>query len=162
MISLLLRCYHWRPLPQVKFLSQQTRVCHNNNNNKIATNTCLSRQNVCRDKHTFVTTRSMFCRDKCVYRNKTCHGKIMFAATKVLSWQKYVCCDKHTTKMILAACSSRQWYCASHGADTCTKRCTCRKVSGFGLIKIKTIVLKVKLKLWKEQCFKCFKTTLAF
>jgi len=32
------------------------------------TNTCLSRQNFCRDKHTFDMTKDVFCRDK----NYTC------------------------------------------------------------------------------------------
>ena len=44
----------------------------------VATNTCLSRQMFCRDKHTFVATKDVFCRNK---------SKFMFVATKVLSRQ---------------------------------------------------------------------------
>ena len=55
--------YHWRKLPQVH---------------------CLSRQNLCRDKHVFVTTKHIFCRDES-----------LLVATKLLSLQNYVCCDKY-------------------------------------------------------------------
>ena len=59
--------YHWRELPQVPSLSQQTRVCRDKqvvfcrDKSMFAaaeyfsrdTHTCLSRQRFCRDKHTF-------------------------------------------------------------------------------------------------------------
>ena len=52
--------YHWQELPKVSFLSRQ-KFCR--------ANTCLSRQNyVCRDKHTFVATKDVFCLSKCVCR----------------------------------------------------------------------------------------------
>ena len=68
--------YHWRQLPQVKFLLRQ-------NTSFVPTNVCLprqkklSRQNyVCRDK-IFWLRQAYFCRDKHV-----------FFATKLLSRQK--------------------------------------------------------------------------
>ena len=42
--------YHWREVPQVSFLSHQTRVC--------------------RDKHIFVATIDVFCRDETVFTTK--------------------------------------------------------------------------------------------
>ena len=46
---------HWRELPQVSFLSRQTRLLlRQNQGSRDTTNTCLSRQQFCRGKHTFV------------------------------------------------------------------------------------------------------------
>ena len=77
--------YHWRELPQVACLSRHTRICRDKIRvcrDKIrllsrqsffraifffffATNIILSRQaDFCRDKHVFVATRRVFCRDK--------------------------------------------------------------------------------------------------
>ena len=115
---------HWRKLPQISFLSQQTRDC--------------------RDNHVFVTTKHFFCRDKsmlvatkrfvatkvastsillsrqktCFVSTKLCLSRQIFVVTNVLSRQKYFvptniifsrqnfCHGKHTfvaTKMILMA-----------------------------------------------------------
>ena len=75
-VSLVFLC-----LPQVPFWSRQ-KTCF------IAKQVCLSRQNVCCDKHNFVAVK-YFCRN------------ILFIY--FLSWKNYVfCCDKHVL------CLSRQ------------------------------------------------------
>ena len=61
--------YHWRELPQVPFLSRQTRV-------SFPTNTCLSRQNMLQQKYA--------CRDKTFVATK------LFVATKRLARQIFV------------------------------------------------------------------------
>ena len=76
------------------FLSRQTRVCHDKTcflssqkvclclsqqNSFVATNKCLLRQKLCRDKHTSVATKNVFCRDKHV-----------FVAIKLSSQQKFI------------------------------------------------------------------------
>ena len=48
------------------------------NNYFVATNIILSSQNFCHDKHTFVVTKDLFCRDKHVCRDKT------FVTTKMI------------------------------------------------------------------------------
>ena len=53
--------YQCRELPQVSFLSRQIFV---------TTNTCLSQQKFCQDKHTFVATKDVFC--FCRDKNVTC------------------------------------------------------------------------------------------
>ena len=67
----------------------------------VATNTCLSQQMFCRDKHTFVATKDVFCRDKgfvatklCLSRQRFCLDKNMFVAATVLSRQGHFCPDK--------------------------------------------------------------------
>ena len=103
--------YHWRELTQVSFLSRQ-------NTSFVSTKVCLPRQNICRDKiclsgqtfchdkHTFVTTKDVFCPDK--------HDKSKLVATKVFCRDKHIfvatedmfCRDKHmivATKIILMA-----------------------------------------------------------
>ena len=86
--------YRWRELPQVWFLSRQTRqntsfvatkVCLSRffyfklykhmlylspNNSFVATNIILSRQKFCRNKHIFVATKDLFCRDKAFVATK--------------------------------------------------------------------------------------------
>ena len=90
----------------VSFLSRQTRVCHDwtrllsreryacLHKTFVTTKLCLSRQNIwswqtfgrgkCHDKHTFVTRKDVFCRDKHVSRDKS---KLVvtkwFVATKI-------------------------------------------------------------------------------
>ena len=63
--------YHWRKLPQVSFLSRQTRVCRDKGR-------VLSK--MCRDKHK--------CRDKIMQlflsRQKFCHDRHVFAATNII------------------------------------------------------------------------------
>ena len=69
---------------QNTLLSQQKYACRDETN-FVGTNMCLSRQNFCLDKHTFVATKDVFCRDKHV-----------FVATKVcLSRQTSFCRDKY-------------------------------------------------------------------
>jgi len=101
--------YHWLEMPQVSFLSRQTRVCHNKtrllSRHKHA---CRDKRFVaasmfCRDKHVFVTTKHVFCRDTS-----------MLVATKVLSRQV---CFVATNMCFVATnmCLSRQtratkWY----------------------------------------------------
>ena len=105
--------YHWRKLPQVLFSSLQTRVCRDKTrvcrgkstkvlprqNIFVATNTFLSRQKFCRDKHTFVAAKDVFCRDKSklVATFVATKSRLLlqiFIATTVLSRQNYVCRDK--------------------------------------------------------------------
>ena len=69
----------------------------------VVTNMCLSRQRLCLDKHTFVTTKDMFCCDKqllvvtevCLF----CHDKIMLVAANIchdkIVVTKIFCLDKH-------------------------------------------------------------------
>ena len=55
-------------------------------------NTSLSRQTFCLDKHTFVATKDLFCRDKHVCAlspDKTLVTTKLFVVTNVLSAQKY-------------------------------------------------------------------------
>ena len=69
--------YHWRELPQVSFLSPQTRVC--------------------RDKTRLLSRQKYTCRDKTFVPTKLCLSKQnIFVATKLLSRQTRVCRDKHT------------------------------------------------------------------
>ena len=71
--------YHWRELPQVWFLSRQTRVCRN--------------------KHTFVATKDVFCHDKSFVATS-----ILFSRQKTcLSWQTCICRDKSTEMIPVAA-----------------------------------------------------------
>ena len=62
--------YHWRELPQLSFLSRQTGVCL--------------------DKHVFVETKHVFCRDKIMFvetiflRQIFCRNKHVFFATSIL------------------------------------------------------------------------------
>ena len=82
---------HWQELPQVSFLSRQTRVSRVTTR-LVATVVCF-----CRDKIMFVATK-YFCRNTILSRQ-------MFVATNIiLSRQAYFCRDKHVfvaTKMIL-------------------------------------------------------------
>ena len=72
--------HHWREMPQVSFLSRQTRVCHDKRRvlsrqkyvcrytTFVVTKSCLSGQNLCRDRYTFVATkkkRRVLCRLLC-------------------------------------------------------------------------------------------------
>ena len=52
--------YHWRELPQVSFLSRQTRICRAK---------YLSRQKFCREKHTFVAINTCLSRQTRVCRD---------------------------------------------------------------------------------------------
>ena len=85
--------YHWRELPQVLFLSRQTRVCREKR--FVSTSILLSRQKTC-----FVAKNTcdkiIACRDKTrVYRDTVCLSRHNFrrdeilVLTKVLSRQKY-------------------------------------------------------------------------
>ena len=73
--------------------SPQSRVCHDKSKQNyvcrdksfVATKICLSRHNVCCDKHTFVTTKDVLCR-----------AKLKLVTTKPLLRQKHVRRDKHT------------------------------------------------------------------
>ena len=61
----------------------------------VLTNTCLSWQRFCLDKHTFVATKDVFCHDKSTlvvakllsWQYSVCWGKNLL-------WQKF-CCEKH-------------------------------------------------------------------
>jgi len=55
----------------------------------VATKVLTRQTRVCRDKHVFVMTKHVFCRDKS-----------KFVATKLSSWQNYVCRDKNDTCII--------------------------------------------------------------
>ena len=111
--------YHWRELPQVPFLSWQTRVLSRQNTSFVAT------------KHVFCRDKSMLAATKVLSRQKFCRGKhparILLLRQKtsskdviqrrLLSRQTRVCCDKRrrlsremcrdksfvATKMILMA-----------------------------------------------------------
>ena len=82
--------YHWRELPQVSFLSRQT---------------------FCWDRHTFVITKEVFCRNrsmlvtkKLLRQTKWCLLRQISVTAKVLSPQTCVCRDKSffvTTKLLL-------------------------------------------------------------
>ena len=90
--------YHWRELPQVSFLSRQTRVSRVTTR-LVATTVCF-----CRDKIMFVATK-YFCRDKSFVTTNICRDKHNFVSTSILlSRQTRICRDKHVfvaTKMIL-------------------------------------------------------------
>ena len=78
--------YHWRELPQVSFLSRQTRVCWDKTR-------LLSRQNyACRDK-TFVATKL------CLSQQNIVVATTVFVATKVCRYKSKLV----ATKMILVA-----------------------------------------------------------
>ena len=61
----------------------QTHVCHDKSK--------LSQQKFCCDKHTFITTKDMFCRDTHVC---FCCDKSKFVVTKHMLQQNYVCHNK--------------------------------------------------------------------
>ena len=78
---------------------------------RVATNTCSSQQQLCLDKHTFVATKDVFCRDKHVVdateyvcRNKT------FVATKKMFVAANICRDKSfvATNTILVAAPANE------------------------------------------------------
>ena len=75
----MLNC-HWRELSQVLFLSRQTR-------------------GVVRDKSVFIATKDAFCRYKNMLDATKFYAYVIlreiFVATKMLSRQTHVCCDKH-------------------------------------------------------------------
>ena len=121
-----LRCHRgvWKPL------SITGRSCHKYH--------FLLWQKFCRDKHVFVATKHIFCRDKIFCVDKTfvvtniCHNKHNFVVTKVLSWRtcfffatkdmcllqrKYACCDK--TFVATKLCFSQQNYVCHNKNDTC-------------------------------------------
>ena len=81
------RAYYWRELPQVSFLTRRQKyACRDKT--VVVTNTGVSRQIFCRDKHNFVATKLLsrqayFCRDKRL----------------VLSRQTRVCRDKTLPKL---------------------------------------------------------------
>ena len=95
--------YNWRELPQVLFLSRQTRT------------------RVCRDKTRLLSRQKYACHDKTFVATKLCLSRQIFVTTKVF------CRDKHTfvaTKMILVAAlanDSKTWW------DVCI----CRRGHGF-------------------------------
>ena len=86
---------HWRALPQASFLSRQKYVF-------VETNIILSRQNLCRDKLTFVAT------DTCLSR------QIFVAASILLSRQK-----KNKKKKKKLFCREKQVFVAT---NTCLSR----------------------------------------
>ena len=121
--------YHWRELPQVSFLSPQTRVYRDNTvfcRDKIF----LSRQNfrrdkylrVCRDKHTFVAPQAYVCRDEHTFvatsicRDKRFVAKNTFVVTKVLSLQAYFCRNKRLF------CRYKHVFVATNTTNTCLLR----------------------------------------
>ena len=62
----------------------------------VATNIILLRQNICHDKHTFVTTKDVFGHDKHVFvTRKVCLSQQNYICKKVLLWHTCFCCDKH-------------------------------------------------------------------
>ena len=95
----LARGCHWRELPQVSFLSQQTCACRDNtrllsrqtyacrDKSFVATNVCVSRQSFCQTR---------VCRDKYLSRQKLCRGKHNFVAASILLSRQKTCffCDK--------------------------------------------------------------------
>ena len=128
----ILTTYHWRELPQVSFLSQQTHVCHDithflsqqkyacHNKTFVSTKLCLSRQNVfvaikVLSPQIFLSQQAYFCRNKrCVLSRQTCvtfvATKFMFVATNICHSRTFVatntCCrDENDT-----CGSSCQWY----------------------------------------------------
>ena len=131
-VLVVLVVYHWQELLQVIiFVGNKTCLSWQN--------MCLLRQNMflswqkhashdqflkyfCPDKHTFVTTKHVFCHDK-TFVTTNGRDKHNFVCTKVLSGQVYFCHSKYiffATNMCLSlqnfchnkndtCCSSRQW-----------------------------------------------------
>ena len=114
--------YHWQELAQVSFLSKQ-KFCRNKHV-FVMTNACLSLQNM-----SFVTTKV------CLLWQKNCRDKILFVATKLLSWQIFV-----TTN----TCLLRQKFC--HGKHTSVVT-----VDVFCHDKHKFVMTKVSLS-WQKFC----------
>ena len=56
----------------------------------ISTNVLSRETRVCRDKHVYITTKHVFCRDKSMLVATKLHDKIMFVMTKRLSRQTFV------------------------------------------------------------------------
>ena len=104
--------YHWRELPQVLFLSRQTRVCRGEKNvfccdkDMLVTTTLLSRQN-------YVATSILLSRQTRVCRDKTC---ICRDKTRLLSRQNYVCRNKYLSRQ--KTCLSQQKFSRDKN-DTC-------------------------------------------
>ena len=98
-------CYHWRELPQVSFLSQQTHICCDKtshlswqkyaccNKTFVATKLCLLWHNIFVMTKTCLSWQAYFCCDKtfCCHdkhvRQNFCHDKSMFVVTNI-------CCDR--------------------------------------------------------------------
>ena len=117
--------YHWRELPQEPFLSRQNfcrykyASARTNTSQKlicllrqnyvcyfvatkllswqifVATNTCLSNQKFCHNKHTFVMTKDVFCHDKHVL----VMTKVSLSRQKVCR-DKRVCCNKYLSSFV--------------------------------------------------------------
>ena len=124
-----IRCFHWRELPQVYFLSQQ-KYCRDKHlfcrdKGMLAATIFFCRDttflviNICRDK-TFLTTSILLSRQKTCFvmtnmfvttkqsllRQNFCRDQILFVATKICLSRQIFCCDKNTCG------SSRQWFVA--------------------------------------------------
>ena len=90
--------YNLREPPQVSFLPRQKFCC--DKHVFVATKVCLSRQKLCRDKIMFVVDflnlffprAKRFVATNICFRNKTCHHKNTFVATKDV-----FCRDKNYT-----------------------------------------------------------------
>ena len=113
--------YHWRELPQVSFLSRQKHVFvatkHIFCRNKTH---LLSQQNICHNNIMFAATKQ-FCCVKTFVATNICRNKHTFLMTKVLSRRAYFCRNKNDT------CGSPcQWYfthCCRQAANTVTVAC---------------------------------------
>ena len=96
--------YHWRKLPQVSFLSRQTRVCRDKS--MLEATKLLSRQNVCHNKYLFVAIKMILvaapandksCHKYHFYRDKDKNARRdkTFVATKYFCRdERRVCLDK--------------------------------------------------------------------
>ena len=108
-MRLVLLKYHWRELPQVLFLLQQTSVCRDKRRvlswQKYACRdkTFPVKIRVCRDKTRLLSGQKYACRDKTFFAANTCLSRQIFVATKVFSRQKYFV----ATNIIL---SRQKWY----------------------------------------------------
>ena len=87
-------------------------------------------QKFCRDKHVFVATKHVFCRDKIFCVDKTfvvtniCHNKHNFVVTKVLSWRTwFFFCNKRHVFVATKVCLLWQNFCCNKIMFFATKLC---------------------------------------
>ena len=91
------RFYHWRELPQVSFVSRQTRVCRKKTR-------LLLRQKFCGDKHIFLPTKLLLLQT-ILSRQNLCCDKLTFVATNM-------CLSRQNTSFVSTkVCLSRQKNC---------------------------------------------------
>ena len=100
--------YHWQELPQVSFLSWQTRVtkhifCCNKS--------VLFVKKICGDKIMFLVTKYLCC-DKTLVTTNICSNEHVFVATKIHLSQQNFCHNKHTfvtTEDLVCVCRNENF-----------------------------------------------------